>query len=233
MNDQVADRTSASTSGACSSSAASTTTARRWARTPAAWSPRGRAPPTPLRREGRRVPRHEPRRHLRRRRQPGQHEQRPVRPVTSSRTAPRFYRSQLTEEETAAGDHRDHRRRPAGSSNYEAIYPDVDPSGAPGVARGQGRPADPEHDAGDATLVALRDERGDRRPAWPTGLFPPSTYPLESVGKRNPTLPNRLEPFRDFSVGVPRRDVGREAFPGFYLAPGLQVRPGRASRTAS
>jgi len=31
------------------------------------------------------------------------------------------------------------------------------------------------------------------------GHFPPETYPLESVGKRNPTVPNRLEPFRDFA----------------------------------
>ncbi|MCP6134352.1 hypothetical protein NL393_34775, partial [Klebsiella pneumoniae] len=31
----------------------------------------------------------------------------------------------------------------------------------------------------------------------PDGSFPKSTYPLESIGKRNPALPNRLEAFRD------------------------------------
>ena len=46
------------------------------------------------------------------------------------------------------------------------------------------------------------------------GTFPAGTYPLESKGKRNPTIPNRLEPFRDFAsifhdepangAGVPR-----------------------------
>lgn len=33
----------------------------------------------------------------------------------------------------------------------------------------------------------------------PDGSFPKSTYPLESIGKRNPALPNRLEAFRDFA----------------------------------
>ncbi|HZW35887.1 MAG TPA: hypothetical protein VFF01_03025, partial [Candidatus Deferrimicrobiaceae bacterium] len=44
-----------------------------------------------------------------------------------------------------------------------------------------------------------------------------STYPLESVGKRNPTVPNRLEPFRDFSSQFHDETVNGQAFPGFYV----------------
>ncbi len=48
------------------------------------------------------------------------------------------------------------------------------------------------------------------------GSFPPATYPLESVGKRNPTVPNRLEPFRDFASIYHDETSNGQAFPGFY-----------------
>jgi hypothetical protein len=48
------------------------------------------------------------------------------------------------------------------------------------------------------------------------GSFPASTYPLESVGKRNPSLPNRLEPFRDFASVWHDEPGTAQAFPGFY-----------------
>ena len=48
------------------------------------------------------------------------------------------------------------------------------------------------------------------------GSFPASTYPLESVGKRNPTVPNRLEPFRDFASAFHDEAATGQAFPGFY-----------------
>jgi hypothetical protein len=49
------------------------------------------------------------------------------------------------------------------------------------------------------------------------GTFPADTYPLESVGKRNPSVPNRLG-------AVPRlrlrrsttRSAAAQAFPGFF-----------------
>ena len=47
--------------------------------------------------------------------------------------------------------------------------------------------------------------------------FPTNTYPLESVGKRNPTLPNRLEPFREFASHFHDETVNGQAFPGFYV----------------
>jgi hypothetical protein len=49
------------------------------------------------------------------------------------------------------------------------------------------------------------------------GHFPKSTYPLESVDKRNPTVPNRLEPFRDFSSQFHDETSNGQAFPGFYV----------------
>lgn len=49
------------------------------------------------------------------------------------------------------------------------------------------------------------------------GSFPPGTYPLESTGRRNPTLPNRLEPFRDFAQVWHDEPATAQAFPGFYV----------------
>ncbi|MGB2816033.1 MAG: hypothetical protein WBC37_02315, partial [Burkholderiaceae bacterium] len=51
------------------------------------------------------------------------------------------------------------------------------------------------------------------------GSFPPSTYPLESKTYRNPTVPNRLEPFRDFASVFHDETANAQAFPGFYLDP--------------
>jgi hypothetical protein len=51
------------------------------------------------------------------------------------------------------------------------------------------------------------------------GTFPPSTYPLESKGYRNPTVPNRLEPFRDFAQVWHDEAAATQAFPGFYNDP--------------
>jgi len=48
------------------------------------------------------------------------------------------------------------------------------------------------------------------------GSFPASTYPLESKGKRNPTVPNRLEPFRDFASAFHDEVATAQAFPGFF-----------------
>jgi len=41
-------------------------------------------------------------------------------------------------------------------------------------------------------------------------------YPLESIGKRNPSLPNRLEAFRDFASVWHDEPATAQAFPGFY-----------------
>jgi len=49
------------------------------------------------------------------------------------------------------------------------------------------------------------------------GHFPKATYPLESVGKRNPSVPNRLEPYREFSSVWNDEPAAAQAFPGFYV----------------
>ena len=41
-------------------------------------------------------------------------------------------------------------------------------------------------------------------------------YPLERKGKRNPSLPNRLEPFRDLAQVWHDEPNAAQAFPGFY-----------------
>ena len=46
--------------------------------------------------------------------------------------------------------------------------------------------------------------------------FAPATYPLESKNKRNPALPNRLEPFRDFASLYHDEAAASQAFPGFF-----------------
>jgi hypothetical protein len=48
------------------------------------------------------------------------------------------------------------------------------------------------------------------------GSFPKDTYPLETIGKRNPAYPNRLEAFRDFGQVWHDEVATAQAFPGFY-----------------
>ena len=121
----------------------------------------------------------------------------------------KIYRSAVTEEEmrlatvgTTAGG------QPI--IDYEARYPNV----APWIAEGK------------ANLPVLNMINGtaivhseiDAIVAGPNadGSFPANTYPLESVGKRNPTVPNRLEPFRDFASAFHDEVATAQAFPGFF-----------------
>jgi hypothetical protein len=48
------------------------------------------------------------------------------------------------------------------------------------------------------------------------GSFPHTTYPLERDGRRNPSLPNRLEAFRDFASVWHDEPGTAQAFPGFF-----------------
>lgn len=52
----------------------------------------------------------------------------------------------------------------------------------------------------------------------PAGKFPSSTYPLEKAGYNNPTLPNRLEPFREYTVVFHDEMAVANAFP-LWFAP--------------
>jgi hypothetical protein len=53
------------------------------------------------------------------------------------------------------------------------------------------------------------------------GPFPNSTYPLESIGKNNPPLPNRLEPFREFTSIYHDEQTNSQVFPKWYADPVL------------
>ncbi len=122
----------------------------------------------------------------------------------------RFYRSQVTQEDMALATKA---KLPGGLPhiNYEATYPVKQPWIAEGKA---GAPI--------LNILSAKSEiiHSDINAiiAGPNtdGSFPPSTYPLESTGRRNPTLPNRLEPFREFTVIFHDEAAVAQAFPGFY-----------------
>ncbi|OGI45206.1 MAG: hypothetical protein A2V92_05240 [Candidatus Muproteobacteria bacterium RBG_16_65_31] len=96
--------------------------------------------------------------------------------------------------------------------NYEALYPNVEPWLSEGKA---GLPVLNMLTAGNEIVhseinAVVAGPNTD-------GTFPNTTYPLESVNRRNPTVPNRLEPFRDFSSQFHDETVNGQAFPGFYV----------------
>lgn len=120
----------------------------------------------------------------------------------------RIYRNTVTEEELRLATTG---RTPAGQPivNYEARYPDAEPwrregkAGAPILNMIDGSQIVASHS--DAIVMGPNED----------GSFPASTYPLERIGRRNPALPNRLEPFRDFAVAFQDEAVAAQAFPGY------------------
>ena len=130
-----------------------------------------------------------------------------------------FYRSQLTREEMDLAT--------TGTTefgqpiiNYEMTYPNAEPwisegkAGLPIINMVSGN----EIVHTDINAIVAHDATGDFEFDG-TGHFPGSTYPLESVGKRNPTVPNRLEPFREFTVAFHDEVVTKQAFPLWYEDP--------------
>ncbi len=105
--------------------------------------------------------------------------------------------------------------------NYEATYPNSAPwstegkAGLPVLNMIQGNRI--VHTEVDAIVVGPNAD----------GTFPASTYPLESIGKRNPTYPNRLEPFRDFAQVWHDETGNSQAYPGFYNRAGFQPPAGQ------
>ena len=100
--------------------------------------------------------------------------------------------------------------------NYEATYPATAPWTTEGKA---GLPIINMMKCTTATSCEIVHSEINGVIAGPNadGSFPPSTYPLESVGKRNPTVPNRLEAFRDFASVFHDETSNGQAFPGFYV----------------
>jgi len=157
----------------------------------------------------------------------------------SSETATRltkFYRSQLTEEEMrlAADPNGDGtidatEKTPAGQPiiRYEQKYPsdcargtDAPLVGGDGVWCKEGKAglpilnmltADNELVHSDLNAIIVGPNDG--------GKFDKTTYPLESKGLRNPALPNRLEPFREFTVIFHDEGAGAQVFPAWYADP--------------
>ena len=122
------------------------------------------------------------------------------------------YRNTLTEEEMRLATSG---RTPTGQPivDYAARYPNREPwisegkAGAPIIAMIDGN----QIVSADTDAIVMGPN--------PDGSFPPSTYPLERMGWRNPALPNRLEAFRDFSASFQDEAVAAQAFPGYWRDP--------------
>ena len=158
----------------------------------------------------------------------------------------RFYRSQVTEEELRLATRY---TTDAGQPvvDYEARYPDDCASNGVWCQEGKaGRPIlnmvdkrriihgevnaiivgpekdgrfpqctkDPQEHNGEPNAIIAGSGKHDRFPEC-------DTYPLESKGLRNPTLPNRLEPFREFVSVFHDENAATQAFPYFFEHPEL------------
>jgi manganese oxidase len=130
----------------------------------------------------------------------------------------RFYRAQVTEEEMRLATIG---KTPTGQPvvNYEASYPDDCANG--GVWCQEGKAGLPILNMvfkqrimhGDINALILGPNKD--------GRFPKDTYPLESQGKQNPAVPNRLEPFREFASIFHDENAATQAFPYFFEHPEL------------
>jgi len=157
-----------------------------------------------------------------------------ISPIDSS-----FYRAQVTREDMdlAAADYGD-----AASGhpvlNYEARYDDT-PGGTWDLEGKGGLPIlnmvdttlgdfDGEIVHSDINALVAYGPGFEMAPApdgpylGKMGHFPKDTYPLESVGKRNPTVPNRLEPFRELTVAFHDEVSTKQAFPRWFEDPILR-----------
>jgi hypothetical protein len=143
----------------------------------------------------------------------------------------RIYRSQVTEEEmrlattglTAGG-------QPI--IDYDAVYPNVSPwtkegkAGLPVlrmVTGDDGRSGYLVHSDINA-IISGPDADGSWRSVCNGSEGSPAPdcpYPLESVGKNNPQLPNRIEAFREFSSIFHDEQTNTQVFPKWYGDPVL------------
>jgi len=147
-----------------------------------------------------------------------------------------FYRSQLTNEELLlsldksnsglqdadANGYVDSTGHPI--INYEATYPNFEPWISEGKANlpiiNMYSGYEIVHTAIDS-IVAYGPNLEMVATEGALGQFPPSIYPLENAGYRNPTIPNRLEPFREFTVAFHDEVSTKQAFPKWFEDPVL------------
>ena len=104
--------------------------------------------------------------------------------------------------------------------DYEAKYPSANCTngtslGAP-VWANEGKAGLPILNMLNGTAIVHSEIDGLVAGPNADGSFPAATYPLESKGKRNPTVPNRLEAFRDFASVFHDEQATAQAFPGFF-----------------
>ncbi len=127
----------------------------------------------------------------------------------------RIYRSQVTEEEMRlATIETTEFGQPI--INYEAVYPSGEPWASEGKA---GLPV--LNMLTPAGELVHSDINAIIAGPNPDGSFPPSTYPLESVNKNVPSLPNRLEAFREFASIFHDEQTNSQVYPNWYQDPVL------------
>jgi hypothetical protein len=143
-----------------------------------------------------------------------------------------MYRSQVTEEElrlsldvgNLAQDGANPGYLPSGQPivKYDATYPNVKPwisEGKAGLPILNMLTASNEIVHSDINAIIVGpDTDGSWNSVCPGGGCP---YPLEGAGSRNPTVPNRLEPFREFASIWHDEQAVAQAFPGWFEDPVL------------
>ncbi len=131
-----------------------------------------------------------------------------------------FYRSQVTEEELRLAT-KGYTEYGQPIIDYEARYPGDRNArkGKPGVWKEEGKAGLPILNMLDGNELVHSDINAIIVGPNPDGSFPPDTYPLESVGKRNPTVPNRLEAFREFASIWHDETAAGQAFPAWFEDP--------------
>jgi hypothetical protein len=142
-----------------------------------------------------------------------------------------FYRSVLTNEDLKLATIGTNSTTGHPKISYEKTYPNLEPWISEGKA---GLPVvnmfTPAGEMVHTAIDAIVAYGPGLQLAAPTGgphdgeigFFPPQNYPLESVGYRNPTVPNRLEPFREFTVAFHDEVGTKQAFPKWYEDPVLK-----------
>jgi hypothetical protein len=127
-----------------------------------------------------------------------------------------MYRSQVTEEELRLATTG---FTPGGQPiiDYEAAYPDILPWSA------EGKGGKPILNMLDGNALFHSDINAIIVGSGTNGSFPNSTYPLESTGTaNNPQLPNRLEPFREFTSIYHDEQTNAQVYPKWYADPVLK-----------
>jgi hypothetical protein len=137
--------------------------------------------------------------------------------VTVQPRKARFYRAQVTEEEMRLVTIR---ATPTGQPviNYEKTYDDDCPDG---IWCREGKAGLPILNMLQGNRIIHSDINAIVVGSEPYGRFLKETYPLESRGKQNPALPNRLEPFREFVSIFHDENAATQAFPYFFEHPEL------------